>query len=100
MDTDALTETPGEFGAEAGGEIGGEVRVGVRELRGKLTRYLRQARQGTAIIVTSHDDVIAEIRPPSTQRRPERTPGALRGHISMSDDFDRLPDDVLAAMEA
>jgi antitoxin (DNA-binding transcriptional repressor) of toxin-antitoxin stability system len=88
MDTEELTDAPGE------------IRVGVRELRGKLTRYLREARRGTAIIVTSHDDVIAEIRPPSTRTRLERTPGALRGHISMSDDFDLLPDVLLAAMEA
>ncbi len=76
-----------------------EIRVGVRELRGNLTRYLREARKGAAVLVTSHDAVIAEIHPPSPRLRPARQPGALRGQIRMADDFDVLPADVLAAME-
>ena len=76
-----------------------EIRVGVRELRGNLTRYLREGRQGAAILVTSHDAVIAKIRPPSPRLRPARQPGALRGYIRMADDFDVLPADMLAAME-
>jgi antitoxin (DNA-binding transcriptional repressor) of toxin-antitoxin stability system len=75
-----------------------EIRVGVRELRGNLTRYLREARQGYSILVTSHDAVIAEIRPPSRARCPARQPGALRGQIEIADDFNTLPDDVLTAM--
>jgi antitoxin (DNA-binding transcriptional repressor) of toxin-antitoxin stability system len=77
-----------------------ELHVGVRELRGNLTRYLNEARQGASILVTSHDEVIAEIRPPAIAQRLERRPGALRGQIRMADDFDTLPADVLAAMEA
>ena len=76
-----------------------EIRVGVRELRGNLTRYLREARQGASILVTSHDAVIAEIHPPSPRLRPARQPGALRGQICMAEDFDVLPAGVLAAME-
>jgi len=76
-----------------------EIRVGVRELRGNLTRYLREAREGASILVTSHDAVIAEIHPPAIHNRPPRKPGALRGQIRMAEDFDALPDDVLAAME-
>jgi len=79
--------------------IHSELRVGVRELRGNLTRYLREARLGTSVLVTSHDAVIAEIHPPSPQTRPPRQPGALRGKIRIMDDFDTLPADVLAAME-
>jgi antitoxin (DNA-binding transcriptional repressor) of toxin-antitoxin stability system len=78
---------------------GHEIRVGVRELRGNLTRYLREARLGASILVTSRDTVIAEIHPPSRPIRPVRQPGALRGQIRMADDFDTLPDDILAAME-
>ena len=80
-------------------ESGQQIRVGVRELRGNLTRYLREARQGTAVLITSHDAVIAEIHPPSLALRPARRPGALKGQIRMADDFDILPADVLAAME-
>ncbi len=81
------------------GDTGREIRVGVRELRGKLTHYLRVASGGTLILVTSHDTIIAELRPPSPKLRPARQPGALRGEIEMAEDFDVLPDDILAAME-
>jgi len=78
-------------------EAANEVRVGVRELRGKLTEYLREASLGKSVLVTLHDTVIAEIRAPSAQM--PREPGALRGQIRMSHDFDTWPADVLAAME-
>jgi antitoxin (DNA-binding transcriptional repressor) of toxin-antitoxin stability system len=74
-------------------------RVGVRELRGNLTGYLRRVRQGGSFLVTSHDQVLAELRPPPPLERPRRRPGALRGRIRMAPDFDTLPPQVLAAME-
>jgi len=73
--------------------------VGVREFRGNLTGYLRQVRQGASFLVMSHDQVLAELRPPPQAERPRRQPGALRGRIRMAPDFDTLPPDVLAAME-
>ena len=74
-------------------------RVGVREFRNNLTGILRQARQGTYFLVMSHDEVLAEVRPPPRAELPRRRPGALRGTIRMAADFDALPADVLAAME-
>jgi antitoxin (DNA-binding transcriptional repressor) of toxin-antitoxin stability system len=76
-----------------------QVRVGVRELRANLSGLLRQARQGTSFLVMSRNEVIAEIRPPSGEERPRRSPGMLKGKIRMAADFDVLPDDVLSAME-
>lgn len=75
------------------------VRVGVRELRSNLSGLLRQARHGTSFLVMSHDQVVAEIRPPSKAVTSRRQPGALVGKIHMADDFDLLPTDVLNAME-
>lgn len=80
-------------------EPGAELRIGVRELRGNLTRYLREVREGASILITSHDVVIAEMRPPPQRLREARQPGALRGQIRMSADFDTLPDDLLHVME-
>ncbi len=74
-------------------------RVGVREFRGNLTGFLREVRQGRSFLITSHDQVLAELRPPAPAIRPRRRPGALRGRIRMAADFDTLPPDVLAAME-
>lgn len=76
------------------------VRVGVRELRSNLSRLLRQARHGTSFLVMSHDQVVAEIRPPSKAVMSRRRPGALEDKIRMADDFDLLPADVLDAMES
>jgi len=73
--------------------------VGVRDFRGNMTSILRQARQGETFLITSHGEVIAELRPPSIMARPRRQPGALRGKIQLSPDFDELPADLLATME-
>ncbi len=75
------------------------IRVGVRELRDNLSGYLRQAQQGASIVVMSHDEVVAEIVPPSPADRPRRYPGALKGQIKMAPDFDTLPDEIIAAFE-
>lgn len=75
------------------------LKIGVREFRGNLTTYLRQARQGSTILVTSHDEIVAELRPPSLSYRPRRQPGALRGRIKLSDDFDQTPQDMLDSMD-
>ncbi len=74
-------------------------RVGVREFRGNLTGFLRQARQGRSFLIMSRDRVLAEVGPPPQTARPRRQPGALRGKIRMASDFDALPPDMLGAME-
>jgi antitoxin (DNA-binding transcriptional repressor) of toxin-antitoxin stability system len=73
--------------------------VGVREFRSNLSRFLRQVRQGRTFLVMSHDQAVAEVRPPPAMGMPKRRPGALRGRIRMAPDFDALPREVLAAME-
>jgi antitoxin (DNA-binding transcriptional repressor) of toxin-antitoxin stability system len=74
-------------------------RVGVREFRGNLTGFLRQARQGRSFLIMSRDQVLAEVGPPTQAARPRRRPGALRGKIRIASDFDALSSDMLAAME-
>lgn len=74
-------------------------RVGVRELRGNLTGFLRHARHGASFLITSNGQVLAEIRLPEQAGSRRRQPGALRGRIKMAPDFDALPPDVLDAME-
>lgn len=73
--------------------------VGVRDFRGNMTGILRQARLGETFLITSHGEVVAELRPPSILDRPRRKPGALRGKIQIAADFSELPADMLAAME-
>lgn len=74
-------------------------RVGVRECRANLPHLLRQARDGATFLITSHNEVIAVIRPPSVADHSSREPGALRGKIHLAADFDTLPPELLVAME-
>ena len=48
------------------------IRVGVRELKNRLSRYLRLVRQGQTIIVTDRAEVIAEIRSRSDKNETAR----------------------------
>jgi prevent-host-death family protein len=43
--------------------------VGVRELKNRLSEYLREVRSGEAVLVTDRGDVVAEIVPPG--QRPD-----------------------------
>ena len=74
-------------------------RLGVREFRGNVSCYLQQVRMGQSFLITSHNKVLAEIRPPAPDVQTPRKPGALQGKIRMADDFDLLPSDLPAAME-
>ena len=73
--------------------------MGVREFRADLTGFLRQARQGASFLITSHNQVLAELRAPPMIDRSPRRPGALRGKIAMAPDFDTMPPDLLTTME-
>ena len=73
--------------------------IGVRELRGKLSHFLRAARRGERFVIVSRGQPIAEIGAPTTSPAPVRSPGGLKGAIWMADDFDDWPDDVLDAIE-
>jgi len=40
--------------------------AGVRQLRDKLSEFLRDVRRGEVVLVTDHGRVVAELRPPGT----------------------------------
>jgi hypothetical protein len=40
--------------------------VGIRELKNKLSEYLRMVRDGQVVLVTDRGEVVAEIRAPGT----------------------------------
>ncbi|MCI0552818.1 MAG: type II toxin-antitoxin system prevent-host-death family antitoxin [Anaerolineae bacterium] len=41
-----------------------EVRVGTRELKNKLSEYLRRVKKGQTVIVTERGNVVAQLIPP------------------------------------
>ena len=55
--------------------------VGVRELKNRLSEYLRDVRSGQSILVTDRGEVIAEISAPG---RPALDPGIPHGLADMA----------------
>lgn len=57
---------------------GGMRAVGIKQLKSRLSEYVRLARAGETILVSVHDEVVAELGPPRHQRpEPESTEAAL-----------------------
>jgi antitoxin (DNA-binding transcriptional repressor) of toxin-antitoxin stability system len=40
--------------------------VGIRELKARLSAYIRQARAGRTVFVTDHGEIVAELRAPES----------------------------------
>lgn len=83
-------------------ERGEPIRIGVRELRGKLGDYLRQAKDGARFLIVSRGQPVAELGAPvgvPADEKPPRRLGVLRGKIWMADDWDEWPEGFLDAME-
>ena len=52
--------------------------VGVRELKNRLSEYLRRVRQGEEIFVTDRGRVVAELRQPGREPADAAYPGLVR----------------------
>jgi antitoxin (DNA-binding transcriptional repressor) of toxin-antitoxin stability system len=44
--------------------------VGIKQLKARLSEYLREVRRGEVFLVTDRDRVVAELRPPSATTPP------------------------------
>lgn len=77
------------------------IRIGVRELRGKLGDYLRQVENGARILILSRGKPVAELGAPTGEepKREPRRPGGLKGKIWMADDWDEWPPEILESFE-
>lgn len=77
------------------------IRIGVRELRGKLGDYLRQAKRGARFLIVSRGEPVAELGAPSSEEseRKPRQSGGLKGKIWMADDWEEWPPDILESFE-
>lgn len=51
--------------------------VGIRELKNKLSAYVRQVEAGDVVLVTDRGRVVAELVPPGHGARPDIHPGLL-----------------------
>jgi antitoxin (DNA-binding transcriptional repressor) of toxin-antitoxin stability system len=53
--------------------------VGIRELKNRLSEYLRQVRSGESVLVTDRGEVIAEFSPPGRGLADASVPPGLLG---------------------
>ena len=53
--------------------------VAIQELKNHLSAYVRRAQAGERLLITSHGEVVAELRSPE----PERTEGAPLGLLEL-----------------
>lgn len=53
--------------------------VGIRELKNRLSEYLRQVRSGESVLVTDRGEVIAEFSPPGRAMADASVPAGLLG---------------------
>ena len=51
--------------------------VGVRELKNRLSEYLREVRAGERVLVTDRGEVVAELAPPGERGRDPDVPATL-----------------------
>jgi prevent-host-death family protein len=47
--------------------------VGIKELKARLSEYVRQVKAGDTVLVTERDEVVAELRPVRRRRAPAET---------------------------
>jgi prevent-host-death family protein len=73
--------------------------VNVRELRDNLASYLSQVSSGFEVTITSHGKPIAKIIPATAKKPRSALFGSMRGQITVAEDFDETPGDVIDAME-
>lgn len=51
--------------------------VGLRELKNRLSEYVRQVRSGEGVLVTDRGEVVAELSPPGQATVEDTVPSAL-----------------------
>jgi antitoxin (DNA-binding transcriptional repressor) of toxin-antitoxin stability system len=56
--------------------------VGIRELKNRLSEYLRHVRSGESVLVTDRGEVVAEFSPPGRGLSDATVPAGLRGLAS------------------
>lgn len=70
----------------------------IHEAKTHFSRLVARAASGKEIVIGKAGEPLAKLVPYRPARR-KRQLGLLRGQIVIREDFDELPDDVLAAFE-
>jgi antitoxin (DNA-binding transcriptional repressor) of toxin-antitoxin stability system len=65
--------------------------AGVKELKARLSEYLRLVRAGETILVTDRDQVVAELRPPVPRPAPRGTVDDVLDGLAEQGEVSRAP---------
>ena len=76
-------------------------KVGLAEAKATLSALLDRVEKGETIVITRHNEAVAELRPVAAPRPKRLRPwGLAKGQFVVPDDFnDPLPDDLLDLFE-
>ena len=69
----------------------------IHEAKTHLSRLVERAAAGEEIIIAKAGKPMAKLVPYVQEKKEPRTPGSLRGKIEIADDFDELPEEIVAA---
>jgi prevent-host-death family protein len=72
--------------------------VNVHAAKTHLSRLLEEVEAGEEVVLARAGRPVARLVPFGAHRQP-RVPGMWRGRVRLAADFDRTPDDLLAAFE-
>ncbi|PBC09110.1 type II toxin-antitoxin system prevent-host-death family antitoxin [Mesorhizobium sp. WSM3859] len=64
--------------------------VSITEAKAKLSELVRRANAGDEIVITRRGKAVARLLPPPAKEDLSPRIGALKGKISIADDFDNL----------
>ena len=75
------------------------IRVNIHEAKTHLSRYLEKVEKGITVVICRRNVPVAELRPVPKRRTSPRKLGLALGTARMREDFDVLPEDLLAGFE-
>lgn len=74
--------------------------IGMHEAKTTLSKLVERAEAGEDIVIARNGKPVARLVAVSHESSLASVHGALRGRVSMSEDFDALPDDIAEAFGA
>ncbi len=73
--------------------------VNIQDAKTHLSRHIKRVKRGETLVICDRNKPVAELRPLTAEKKPDRPLGSLRGAVlEMADDFNEpLSPDELAA---
>jgi prevent-host-death family protein len=76
------------------------IQVGMREAKTKLSQLIERAQAGEDVVITRNGKPVARLVPVASSAPLASVRGAWSGRVRITEDCDRLPDDLADAFGA